>query len=403
MVGGGIVGLSTAMSLCERLPGPDVVVLEKEPDWARHQTGRNSGVIHSGVYYRPGSLKAKLARTGAAAMVDFCRRNGLAHEVCGKLIVATEQEELPRLEELARRARENGVAAELVGRDGIRALEPHASGIAALHVPEAGIADYRAVARRLAAIAAQAGAQLHVGAEVQSIAPDASGVTVGTTVGPFRARYLVNCAGLHADRLARLAGVNPGVRIVPFRGEYFELEPASRGLVRNLIYPVPDPAFPFLGVHLTRMIDGSVHVGPNAVLALSREGYRRRDVSVRDTAAVLGYSGFRRLAAKHWREGSREVWRSLSRSAFARSAQRLVPAVGRGDLVPSPAGVRAQALHPSGALVDDFLFIRSDRCLHVANAPSPAATASLPIGSMIADELLAVRAGRAASAGAIAV
>ncbi|KES03472.1 hydroxyglutarate oxidase [Streptomyces toyocaensis] len=386
VIGGGIVGLSTAYALSRAAPGTRVTVLEKEPGPARHQTGRNSGVIHSGVYYRPGSLKARYAVRGAAEMVTFCAEYSIPHAVTGKLIVATSREELPRLHALAQRGRENGIAVrELCGTQ-IAEYEPEADGLAALHVGTTGICDFAAVARRLAEAS---GAEIRYGARVVRVdrRPD-RGVAVLTAGGDVvRGRVLVNCAGLHCDEIAHRTGDDPGARIVPFRGEYYEL--ARPELVRGLVYPVPDPAFPFLGVHLTRGVDGGVHVGPNAVPALAREGYDWRTVRPRELGATLSWPGSWQLARRHWRYGTGELHRSLSRSAFTRAVRRLLPAVREDDLVPTAAGVRAQAVLRDGTLADDFLIREGPRAVHVVNAPSPAATASLPIGREIARRAMA--------------
>lgn len=385
IIGGGIVGLATARELAAR--GHDVVVIEKEQEPALHQTGRNSGVIHAGLYYAPGSLKAALCVAGARSMTEYARDRGVPVQVCGKLVVATAAAELPRLAELARRAEANGVPAREVTPAEAREFEPHVSCVAALRVESTGIVDYRGVA---AAMAAElAGHEVRLGSRVVGIGSSAAGVHVETTTGDVRGDVLVNCAGLHSDRVAALAGLSPQARIVPFRGEYHELRPSARQLVRGLIYPVPDPAFPFLGVHLTRGIDGGVHAGPNAVLALRREGYRWRDVSARDLASTLGFPGFWKLARANAATGAGEVVRSLSRARFAAALARLVPAVTAADLVPAAAGVRAQAMRRDGSLVDDFLIQTAPRQVHVLNAPSPAATASLEIARHIADRVTA--------------
>ncbi|MFE6807853.1 L-2-hydroxyglutarate oxidase [Streptomyces sp. NPDC057681] len=386
VIGGGIVGLSTAYALTRAVPGTRVTVLEKEHGPARHQTGRNSGVIHSGVYYRPGSLKARFAVRGAAEMVEFCAEHGIAHEVTGKLIVATERDELPRLHALVQRGRENGIPVRELGPAQIGEYEPYVRGLAAIHVGTTGVADYVSVARYLAEAS---GADIRYGAEVVQIDRRAErGVAVRTAAGDVvRGRVLVNCAGLQCDRIARLAGDDPGMRIVPFRGEYFEL--ARPELVRGLVYPVPDPAFPFLGVHLTRGIDKGVHVGPNAVPALALEGYDWSTVRPRELGATLAWPGSWRIARRHWRYGAGELRRSVSRDAFTSAVRRLLPAVTADDLVPAPAGVRAQAVLRDGTLVDDFLFREAPRTVHVLNAPSPAATASLPIGREVARRALA--------------
>ncbi|MCH0543313.1 L-2-hydroxyglutarate oxidase [Streptomyces sp. MUM 203J] len=389
VIGGGIVGLSTAYALTRAAPGTRVTVLEKEPGPARHQTGRNSGVIHSGIYYRPGSLKARYAVRGAAEMVKFCAEYGLPHEVTGKLIVATDRSELPRLHALAQRGRENGIPVRELGPAQISEYEPQVRGLAAVHVGTTGICDYGAVAARLADAS---GAEVRYGARVTVVDRRPWGVAVRTAAGEVvRARVLVNCAGLHCDAVARLAGDDPGVRIVPFRGEYYELERPE--LVRGLVYPVPDPAFPFLGVHLTRGVDGGVHVGPNAVPALAREGYRWPVVRPRELAGTLAWPGAWRIARRHWRYGAGELHRSWSRRAFTEAVRRLLPEVTAEDLRPAPAGVRAQAVLRDGTLVDDFLIHEAARTVHVLNAPSPAATASLPIGREVARRALAQLGG----------
>ncbi|MFI9724192.1 L-2-hydroxyglutarate oxidase [Streptomyces sp. NPDC052396] len=390
VIGGGIVGLSTAYAITRAAPGTSVVVLEKERGPARHQSGRNSGVIHSGIYYQPGSYKARFAVRGAAEMVKFCAEHGLRHEVTGKLIVATEPAELPRLHALVQRGRQNGIPVRELGRAQIAEFEPRVRGLAAIHVGTTGIADFAKVAARLAELAEDAGASVRYGAEVRRIGRRGETVAVRTAEGSvLRARALVNCAGLHSDRVARLAGVDPGIRIIPFRGEFYELAPGRTHLVRGLVYPVPDPAFPFLGVHLTRGVDGQVHIGPNAVPALAREGYRRRTIRPADLATTLGYPGTWQLARRHWRYGAGEIHRSLSKRAFTEAVRRLLPEVTPEDLIPAPSGVRAQAVLPDGTLADDFHFARSPRMVHVLNAPSPAATASLPIGREVARRILA--------------
>ncbi|MGW0822451.1 L-2-hydroxyglutarate oxidase [Streptomyces sp. NPDC002845] len=389
VIGGGIVGLSTAYAITRSAPGTRVMVLEKERGPARHQTGRNSGVIHSGIYYRPGSLKARYAVKGAAEMVKFCAEYGIPHAVTGKLIVATERAELPRLHALVQRGRENGIPVRELGPAQIAEYEPEVRGLAAIHVGTTGICDFVGVARQLAEAS---GAEIRYGAEVLRIdrRPEL-GVAVRTGDGDVvRARVLVNCAGLHCDEVARLTGDEPGMRIVPFRGEYYTL--ARPELVHRLVYPVPDPAFPFLGVHLTRGIDGSVHIGPNAVPALAREGYGWGTVRPRELGATLAWPGAWQIARRHWRYGAGELRRSVSKGAFAEAVRRLLPAVGEGDLVPAAAGVRAQAVLRDGTLVDDFLIREGARTVHVLNAPSPAATASLPIGREVGRRALAALA-----------
>ncbi|MFG2955376.1 L-2-hydroxyglutarate oxidase [Streptomyces sp. NPDC048291] len=385
VVGGGIVGLSTAYAVTRAAPGTRVTVLEKEAGPARHQTGRNSGVIHSGVYYRPGSLKARYAVKGGAEMVKFCAEYGIAHAVTGKLIVATERAELPRLHALVQRGRENGIPVRELGAAQIREYEPEVRGLAAIHVGTTGVADFVGVARQLGEAS---GAEIRYGARVVRVdrRPE-RGVAVLTSRGDVvRARVLVNCAGLYCDEVARLTGDEPGMRIVPFRGEYYEL--ARPELVRGLVYPVPDPAFPFLGVHLTRGIDGGVHIGPNAVPALAREGYAWDVVRPREIAGTLAWPGSWALARRHWRYGGGELLRSVSKKAFTKAVRRLLPAAEEGDLVRTAAGVRAQAVLRDGTLVDDFLIKEGPRAVHVLNAPSPAATASLPIGREVARRAL---------------
>ncbi|MEV5147681.1 L-2-hydroxyglutarate oxidase [Streptomyces sp. NPDC052727] len=387
VIGGGIVGLSTAYAITRAAPGTRVMVLEKEPGPARHQTGRNSGVIHSGIYYRPDSLKARYAVRGAAEMVKFCAEYGIAHAVTGKLIVATEREELPRLHALVQRGRENGIAVRELGPAQITEYEPEVRGLAAIHVGTTGVCDFVGVARELARAS---GAEIRYGARVVRVdrRPE-RGVAVLTASGDVvRARVLVNCAGLYCDEVARLTGDEPEVRIVPFRGEYYEL--ARPELVRGLVYPVPDPAFPFLGVHLTRGIDGGVHIGPNAVPALAREGYDWGVVRPRELAGTVAWPGSWAIARRHWRYGAGELRRSVSKGAFLEAVRRLLPGVEAGDLVRAPAGVRAQAVLRDGTLVDDFLIREGARAVHVLNAPSPAATASLPIGREIGRRALAM-------------
>ncbi|MFF4756070.1 L-2-hydroxyglutarate oxidase [Streptomyces sp. NPDC002514] len=386
VVGGGIVGLSTAYAITRAAPGTRVTVLEKEAGPARHQTGRNSGVIHSGIYYRPDSLKARYAVRGAAEMVKFCAEYGIAHAVTGKLIVATERAELPRLHTLVQRGRENGIPVRELGPAQISEYEPEVRGLAAIHVGTTGVCDFVGVARQLARAS---GAEIRYGARVVRVdrRPE-RGVAVLTAAGDVvRGRVLVNCAGLYCDEVARLTGDEPGMRIVPFRGEYYEL--ARPELVRGLVYPVPDPAFPFLGVHLTRGIDSGVHVGPNAVPALAREGYGWGTVRPGEVAGTVAWPGAWRMAGRHWRYGAGEIRRSVSKRAFAAAVRRLLPAATEDDLVRAGAGVRAQAVLRDGTLVDDFLIREGPRTVHVLNAPSPAATASLPIGREVARRTLA--------------
>lgn len=396
VVGAGIVGLATARAALLERPGLSVLVIDKEGSIAGHQTGRNSGVIHAGVYYKPGSAKARMCAHGRETMVRYCSERGIAHEVCGKLVVAVADDERGRLAELQRRCEDNGVAVERIGPAQMREIEPHVVGVEALHVKATGIVDYAAVCRSFADDIAQAGGELRLGAAVSGVSPvsGSSSLRLHTTGGDVVADRVVNCAGLQADRVARLLGgpeAAQGMIIVPFRGEYYELAPSRSHLVNGLIYPTPNPLFPFLGVHLTRGINGHIHAGPNAVLALAREGYSWRTVQPADVLEILRSSGFRSLAREHWRYGAHEVARSFSRTLFARALARLVPDVTAGDLEPAPAGVRAQAIHPDGRLADDFELHLSNggRVLNVLNAPSPAATASLAIGEHIARTLLA--------------
>lgn len=387
IIGGGIVGLATAKGLGERHPRANILVLEKENAWGQHQTGHNSGVIHSGIYYKPGSLKARLATDGGAAMVEFCAQQGISYDTCGKVIVATEAAEVPLLDALYERGKSNGLTVNKIGPGELREIEPHVQGIAGIHVPITGIVNYKTVCEALARYAEDKGAVMLLCTEVNNVHEAEDGVTIETGTGTYRAKIMVNCAGLQSDRVARMGHQNVNLRIVPFRGEYYELIPERRYLVKNLIYPVPNPQFPFLGVHFTRMIDGRVEAGPNAVLGFRREGYRKTDFNFHDFFEVMGYRGFWRLAAKYWRNGMGEIVRSMSKMAFVRSLQRLVPEIQSADLVPALAGVRAQALRPDGTLVDDFYFISGKRSLHVCNAPSPAATASLEIGRLIVARL----------------
>jgi L-2-hydroxyglutarate oxidase len=386
IVGGGIVGLSVALEITQRFPRLRTLLLEKEDRVAKHQSSHNSGVIHSGIYYKPGSLKAKLCVAGAAAMVEFCRAHGIPHSICGKVIVATRPEELQSLEELRRRGEANGVAGvRLIGSAELRELEPSASGLNALVVPSTGVTDYAAVCDKYAELIVERGGSILTSAEVLSLKRGASEIVAETKRGAFSTTYFINCAGLFSDRISRMAGDEPEVTIAPFRGEYYNLTPERSSLVRALIYPVPDPRFPFLGVHFTRRISCRVDAGPNAVLAFRREGYRRTDFKLKDLASSLAFPGFWRMGARYWRSGFDEVHRSFSKAAFVRALQRMVPAVRDEDLVPGGSGVRAQALKRDGTLVDDFQFVQSGNVLHVLNVPSPAATASLMIGRSIVE------------------
>jgi|SRR5271166_1711169 L-2-hydroxyglutarate oxidase len=394
IIGGGIVGLSVAWEILEMRPDASIAVIEKESAWARHQTGRNSGVIHSGIYYKPGSLKAKLCRAGSRRLVEFCEMHGIRHELCGKVIIATTESDLPRLANLYERGIANGLIVTKLSAEKVKEIEPHVQCIAGIHVPATGIVDFAGVCTKLAELVRSHGGDLRLSTKVVGFQGKGSETILDTTTGGLTARLVINCGGLYSDRLATLAGANPNARIVPFRGEYYELKPERRFLVRNLIYPVPDPQFPFLGVHFTRMIDGGVHAGPNAVLSFKREGYSRTSFHLRDFLDTMTYGGFWRLAAKHARSGLEEIYRSFNKRAFVRSLQKLIPEISEEDLVPGPAGVRAQALRPDGALVDDFLIVKDASAIHVCNAPSPAATASLEIGRMIAEQIPVSEASR---------
>lgn len=389
IVGGGIVGLATAYQLLQVRPGATVVVLEKESRVAMHQSGHNSGVLHSGIYYRPGSLRAQNCRTGKLAMEEFCREQQIPFDLCGKVIVAVAESERGRLRDIYERGIANGVQCELIDRARLCELEPHTAGIEAIHVPEAGIVDYPKVCERLAAIIRERGSNVWLNAEVTQIRRQPDEMVVVSTQGELRCQRLVTCGGLWADRVIQLAGEQAEAPIVPFRGEFYELKPEAEHLCRGLIYPVPDPSFPFLGVHFTRMISGGVECGPNAVLAFARAGYRKTDVNLCDLAGALSHVGFLKLAAKHWRTGAGEMWRSWNKGAFVAALQQLVPEIRAEHLVAASAGVRAQALRRDGTLVDDFVLQESDRVVHVGNAPSPAATASLNIGKLIVERLLA--------------
>jgi len=387
IIGGGIVGLATAYRFLERFPGKRVTVLEKEDVIARHQTGRNSGVLHTGIYYRPGSLKALNCRAGKLAMEEFCRRQNIPTLMCGKIIVATDETELPRMETLLERGKANGVICERICPERIRELEPEAAGIAAINVPEAGVVDYAQVARRLAELIESQGSSVVTSARATGIRRDTNRAIVETTAGEFAGEQIVNCAGLHSDRVTRFSGVRPSAMIIPFRGEFYELRPEAQHLVRKLVYPVPDPRYPFLGVHFTRRINGDCECGPNAVLAFAREGYRNTTISFRDMAETLLYPGFWRLAFRYWKIGADEMYRSFSKRAFVRALQRLIPAIESKHLDWAPAGVRAQAVNRDGEMLDDFVIDETDRVVNVENAPSPAATASLNIGRLVVERL----------------
>ncbi|QDT63148.1 L-2-hydroxyglutarate oxidase [Calycomorphotria hydatis] len=389
IIGGGIVGLATAYQLTRRDPPPSVIVLEKENAIAQHQTGHNSGVIHSGIYYRPNSLKAINCREGKRQLEEFCEQEGIPFDRCGKVIVATTDEEVPRLEALQDRGEANGVMCERISVERLHELEPHVNGVAALYVPETGIIDFTKVCERLTERVLERNGTLMLKAEVKAIRQSSGHgpISIESTNGDVEADRVITCAGLQSDRVARLAGLHPAVKVVPFRGEYFRLKPDAQHLVRNLIYPVPDPQFPFLGVHFTRMIEGGIECGPNAVLAFAREGYTKFDADLGDLAETLTFGGFLKMASKHWKMGLGEMWRSLSKSAFVTALQKLVPEIQAEHLEQIPAGVRAQAVRSNGDLVDDFLIEEEAGMIHVLNAPSPAATSALNIGRTIAAKI----------------
>jgi len=392
IIGGGILGLATGLKILEAHPAARLLILEKEPELARHQTGHNSGVIHSGLYYKPGSLKAQGCVAGRKALIAFCEQNSVPYEICGKVVVATAEEELPRLDELYRRGVANGLqGVEIIGPERLNEIEPHTIGIKALYVPETGIIDYTKVAAAYAAKIRSGGGEIRTSNKVTGIAERGGEIALETTSGEARARHLINCCGLQSDMVAKMMGTTGGAnseehRIVPFRGEYYKLAPAKHYLVRNLIYPVPDPTFPFLGVHFTRMIKGGggIEAGPNAVLAYAREGYRHSTINAGDLWNTVTFKGFWAMTGKYWRTGFGELHRSLSKAAFVRALQKLLPEIAESDLVPGGSGVRAQAVSASGALVDDFVIKQSRNAIHVLNAPSPGATASLAIGQSIA-------------------
>lgn len=390
IIGGGILGLATALRLSQKLRDASITVLEKEPDVGRHQSSHNSGVLHCGLYYKPGSLKARLAVTGIRQMIAFCQEHGIAHEVCGKLVVAATDDDIPRMNDLFERGQQNGLAGlRKLGPSEMREIEPHVGGVGAIHVPEEGIADYPAVCKTLVRCLAAAGGKVVTKAGVHGLRRMGSQWLAQTSAGDFESDYIVNCAGLQCDRICSLAGGEPKLEIVPFRGEYYKLKPARQFLVRNLIYPVPDPRFPFLGVHFTRLIHGGIEAGPNAVLAFAREGYRKTDFSARDLIGTLTYPGFWHFFAKYPRVCWNELRRSFSKELFCRSLQTLMPEIQPDDLAPGGAGVRAQAIGPQGEMIQDFRFVEENHALHVLNAPSPGATASLAIGEEIANRLTA--------------
>lgn len=385
VIGGGIVGCATAMALC-KIKGVSVIILEAEAELAAHQTGNNSGVIHSGLYYKPGSLKAKNCVEGREKLYKFCNEHNIAHDQCGKLVVATSEEEIPKLEELEIRGKANGLKGiKRLSKEELSDYEPHVGGLAGLHVPETGIVDFVAVTKKFAEIVRENEGEFLTNTRVIGVNRTSDGLVLETTNGEVKCENIVNCAGLQSDRLAKLCGVNPGLKIIPFRGEYYKLKPEREYLVKNLIYPVPDPQFPFLGVHFTRMIEGGVEAGPNAVLAFKREGYTKTSISLKDSLETFSYMGFWILIAKFWKMGFGEMYRSYIKSAFVKALQRLVPELQYDDIYTGGAGVRAQALEPNGFLVDDFRIVEAENMVHVLNAPSPAATAAISIGEKIAE------------------
>jgi L-2-hydroxyglutarate oxidase LhgO len=388
VIGGGIVGLATAWQILRKRPSTRLILLEKELRLAAHQSGRNSGVIHSGIYYRPGSLRAENCRAGKAALEGFCRQYSIPWKRTGKIIVATNREQLAPLQNIFERGQANGIDCKLIDRSRVLELEPHCAGIKAVHVPEAGIVDYPAVCRQLASLIEEGGGEIKLGTQVTGLKQELDRVSVSTNASEMRSTRVVNCTGLHSDRVARLSGQPFRERVLPFRGEYFVLKPEAESLCRALIYPVPDPRFPFLGVHFTRRIHGGVECGPNAVPALAREGYRWTTINLRDLSEFMTYPGALRMGLRYWKTGMGEIWRSFSKEAFVKALQQLVPDILAEHLEVAPSGVRAQALGLDGRLLDDFLILKHGRVLNVCNAPSPAATASLTIGQRIADELV---------------
>lgn len=387
IVGGGIVGLGTSIALQEKYPDKKIILVEKESHCASHQTGRNSGVIHSGIYYKPGSYKAILTRKGNTELVKFCQQHNINHDVCGKLIVACQEKELPLLENLYQRGLANGIAVEKVSLAQAKEIEPYLTCLSAIRVPTAGIVDYKQVAQKYAEIFMEKGGEIKFNTKVIDIKSSEKEQILITNQGEIKTKFIINCAGLYSDRIAKLGGINPEMKIIPFRGEYYELKPEKRYLVKHLIYPVPNPDFPFLGVHFTRLIDGNIHAGPNAVLSLKREGYKKTDFDLKEFWEIVTYQGLWKLVSKYYAEGIEEIVRSISKKAFVHSLQALIPEVQEDDIIPSPAGVRAQGLKNDGKLVEDFFLIPTENALHVCNAPSPAATASLEIGKAICDEI----------------
>ena len=388
IIGGGIVGLATAYQLSQKYPKLSVAVIEKESSLAKHQTGHNSGVLHSGIYYKPGSLKAINCRQGKKAMEKFCKEQDIDFELCGKIIVALNDEEVPRMQNIFQRGQENGVNCKIISREEMLEIEPHVAGVQAIHVPECGIVNYKQVCLRLGEIIEEKEEnQLFLGHQVTKIKNLNDSLVIETNKEVIECKQLINCGGLYSDKITRLGGQKPPAKIIPFKGEYFELKEDAKHLCKNLIYPVPDPAFPFLGVHFTRMIEGTVECGPNAVLAFGREAYGKFDLNLKDLLESITYPGFQKMAIKHWKMGWGEMWRSYNKGAFVKALKRLIPEIQATHLVSAPAGIRAQAVSPAGGLVDDFLIEENSRIINVCNAPSPAATASLNIGSTIVEKI----------------
>ncbi|MGM8366184.1 L-2-hydroxyglutarate oxidase [Virgibacillus sp. W0181] len=391
IIGGGIVGLSVGMNIYDSFPNAKVLILEKEKEVAQHQTGHNSGVIHSGIYYKPGSYKAEFAKSGSESMRAFSAKNGIKHDICGKVIVATKETERPLLENLYKRGLENGLPITKLNKEELLEKEPNVNGIGAIHVPMAGIVDYKQVSEKMAEIIKQNGGDVILGNEVKSISEANHEVTVETGSTTYQGKLMINCAGLQSDRIAKMTGYVTDVKIVPFRGEYYKIRPEKQSLVNNLVYPVPNPDFPFLGVHFTRMVNNEIEVGPNAVLGFKREGYKKTDFNLQDFSEIMTYKGFWSLAFRNMREGMNEMFRSFVKSKFTENAQHLIPALQSEDLIHTEAGVRAQALKEDGSLVDDFFIINGKKSIHVCNAPSPAATASIEIGREIVRMITAER------------
>ena len=389
IIGGGIVGLATAYQFSLDYPRLKITLLEKEPSLAIHQTGHNSGVLHTGIYYKPGSLKALNCREGKSSMEEFCRKEEIDFEICGKVIVALNEEEVTRMEKVYQRGQKNGVNCEIIPRERLLEIEPHAAGVKAIHVPECGIVNYKQVCLRLGEIIQEKDGLILLGEGASRIESSTNEVIIHTRTESIHASYLINCAGLHSDRITQMGGNRAPAKIIPFKGEYYELTEDAKHLCKNLIYPVPDPQFPFLGVHFTRMIDGSVECGPNAVLAFGREAYGKFDLNLKDLLESIFYPGFQKMAIKHWRMGWGEMWRSYNKGAFVKALRRLIPEIESKHIYSVPAGIRAQAVSPDGAMVDDFLIQENSRVINVCNAPSPAATASLTIGATIVENLAA--------------